>query len=101
MNVSGKKLFMLAAMSSSSQYLPNPRKRPRNDGKPEFPPLPGLSLDLVPSFANKSQLALETVDFSQASLFLPLISPHSPQVERFKIRERLYFCHGTKFLRSL
>jgi hypothetical protein len=82
---------MLAAMSSSSQYLPNPRKRPREDGAPEFPCLPGLSFDSVSSFALESQLALRSVNFSEKSLFLPLISPHRPQVERFKIKEGSIF----------
>ena len=78
--------FMLAAMSSSSKYLPNPKKRQRNDGDPEFPCLPGLSFASVASFAKQSQFALKSVDFSQKYLSLPLISPHLLS-ERFKVMD--------------
>ena len=70
----------------SSKHQPNPRKRPIDQVTPEFPSLPIISLPATVEFADKSQKALESVDFfaNATSLFLPLISPHQLQ-QRFSV----------------
>ena len=92
---------MLAAMAASSQTLPVTLKRQVNESAPDFPPLPGISLDAISAFTSQSDLALRSVDFTQKSLFLPLISPHRPQDQRFKIKEKSIFVMVRKSYETL
>ena len=76
---------MISAMSTKHQ--PNPRKRPLEEGTPEFPPTSSLTLEEIEScleFAKKSQLAIPPISITLKSVFLPLISPHSLQ-NRFNV----------------
>jgi hypothetical protein len=58
-------------------FLQIQRKRRINPGAPEFPSLPKrFSPEMVPAFAAKSQLALNSITLDKSSILLPLISPH-------------------------
>ncbi|KAI3659465.1 hypothetical protein MP638_004527 [Amoeboaphelidium occidentale] len=81
---------MLSAMSSSvTQVFPRKRSREEAEAAPEFPALPGLSLERIGAFAAKSQAALEYIKklpTNTSVICLPLLSPHKPPY-RFKFTE--------------